>query len=75
MLLKCGASTNILDNNFGATPLHHAVGDGNIQAVRLLLEHGADVHARDKRGKTPSQLTKQQEIVELLFQNGAKSVK
>ena len=75
MLLKCGASTNILDNNFGATPLHHAVGDRNIQAVRLLLEHGADVHARDKRGKTPSQLTKQQEIVELLFQNGAKSVK
>ena len=60
MLLKRGASTNILDNNFGPTPLHHAVGDGNIQAVRLLLEHGADVHARDKRGKTPSELTKRE---------------
>ena len=75
MLLERGAGTNVLDNNFGATSLHCAVGDGNIQAVRLLLEHGADVHARDKRGKTPSQLTKQQEIVELLSESGAESVK
>jgi len=31
-------------------PIHYAAGRGNIDIVRLLLEHGADVHARDEIG-------------------------
>src|SRR4051794_25363959 len=33
----------------GATPLHHAAGFGNIASMKMLLEHGADVNAGNKR--------------------------
>ena len=56
------------------TPLHFAVSVGDIQIVRVLLEHGADVNARDCLGDTPSQCTRQQEILELLSEYGAESV-
>jgi len=55
------------------TILHLGVSVGNIQVVRLLLEHGADVNAHDKSGRAPFQLTDQQEILELLSKYGAKS--
>jgi ankyrin repeat protein len=74
MLLERGAKTNVQCLQ-GKTPLHYAVSEGYIQVVRLLLEHGVDVNARDKSGKTPSQRTNQQEILELLSEYGAKSVK
>ena len=73
MLVKRGASINIHGTG-GYTPLHWAVQDGDIQAVRLLLEHGADVGARNDRDKTPSQLTSQQEIIDLLSKYGTMSV-
>ena len=78
MLLKRGARTDISLESSGETALHFAVEGGNIQAVRLLLEHGADVNARNKDGWTPSQTGSQQgrdEIVELLSEYGAESVK
>ena len=31
-----------------ATPLHHAVNSGNLEAVRLLVEAGADLHTKDR---------------------------
>ena len=37
----------------GATPLHHAAGFGNRAAMKLLLGHGADVNAGNKRKSTP----------------------
>jgi len=37
----------------GATPLHHAAGFGNIATMKMLLEHGADVNAGNKRKSTP----------------------
>ncbi|KAM7198032.1 hypothetical protein V8F33_005299 [Rhypophila sp. PSN 637] len=40
-LLKLGASPNIKDGS-GHTPLWHAVGVGNSDIVKLLLEYGAD---------------------------------
>jgi ankyrin repeat protein len=72
MLLDRGARLNVHDNE-GRTPLHWAVQIRSIQFVRLFLEHGADVNARNKSDKTPSQLvsTKDHEIVELLSEYGA----
>lgn len=37
----------------GCTPLHWAADKGNIAMVRLLLNHGADVHAVDIDGQRP----------------------
>jgi hypothetical protein len=61
------------------TPLHWAAqGGGRTEVLRLLLEHGADVSARDEYGSTPSELASlygYPEIVELLSEYCAKSVK
>jgi ankyrin repeat protein len=58
----------------GGTSLHRAVEEGKMEVARLLLEHSADVNARDESGKTPSQYTTQQEILELLSEYGSASV-
>ena len=74
MLLERGA---IIDfrNGQGRTPLIQAVmEEGKIQVVRLLLKHGADVNARDKSGKTASQCTTRQDILEILSEYGSESV-
>ena len=74
MLLERGARTDgPHDNAYDGAVLHRGVRAGNIQVLQLLLEHGADANARDKSGKTPSQLTEQQEIQELLSKYGTKS--
>ena len=33
---------------FQSTPLHLAAGYNRVRVVQLLLQHGADVHAKDK---------------------------
>ncbi|MEO7651981.1 MAG: ankyrin repeat domain-containing protein [Bryobacteraceae bacterium] len=37
----------------GSTPLHHAAGFGPLATVKLLLDKGADVMAKNKRKSTP----------------------
>jgi ankyrin repeat protein len=39
--------------NVVATPLHVALSDNRVEIARLLLAHGADVHARDAIGRSP----------------------
>ena len=34
--------------DFQSTPLHLAAGYNRVRVVQLLLQHGADVHAKDK---------------------------
>ena len=47
MLLKRGAEVQARGRR-GCTPLFSAVEGGNPDVVRLLLDHGADAHIRDK---------------------------
>ena len=55
MLLDRGAAIEAR-NTSGETALHQAVFGGDIQIVRFLLEHGADINACDGSGQTPSEL-------------------
>ena len=43
LLLSRGVDVDPIINDRGATPLHLAAGMGHDQAVKALLEHGADV--------------------------------
>ena len=58
-LLQLGASVNVrdradaaVDQATGYTPLHAAAFRGNVAGVEVLLEHGADVAARDRGALT-----------------------
>ena len=58
------------------TPLEHKPGadQGHVEAVRALVEHGADLNAKAERGKTPLVLASDRghaEVVAVLLNGGA----
>ncbi|ANB59930.1 ankyrin repeat domain-containing protein [Anoxybacteroides amylolyticum] len=58
----------------GNTPLHYAIDSGDIELVRLLVQHGADVNATNEAGTTPLMKAAQfgqTEIVKFLYAHGA----
>ncbi|HEX3743388.1 MAG TPA: ankyrin repeat domain-containing protein [Bryobacteraceae bacterium] len=54
-LVRGGALVDAHDGVTGATPLHMAARRGNAIVAQALLECGANVQARDRRGDTPRQ--------------------
>ena len=50
-MLACGFDPNRPDQGIGKTALHSAAMEGWPDAVRVLLEHGASVHVRDREFK------------------------
>lgn|GEM_PF-2622815 len=56
-LIKAGADTNLQDKS-GNTPLHTAALKGYNQLIRLLLDTGANPHARDEVNRTPMDLAR-----------------
>ncbi len=73
-LLKAGADPNQLGPE-GETPLMLVARTGNLDAIRVLLDHHADVNAKDKlRGTTALMWATEQshpEAVKLLIEHGA----
>jgi hypothetical protein len=63
LLLNAGADPNTAQNHRHSTPLHYAAdgfiacpawdGKDQVDTIRVLLDHGADIHAQDKNGATP----------------------
>jgi ankyrin repeat protein len=56
------------------TPAHISAANGYLEIVRLLLERGADIHAMNRDGETPYQVSLaygKREIADLLRNHGA----
>lgn len=56
------------------TPLMHAAADGDLESMRLLLDHGADPNARNERNELPLGYAcsyEHWEAAELLVERGA----
>ena len=50
-----GADVNARDHN-GYSPLHHAATRGDVEMIRYLVEHGADVTVVSRRGQTTADM-------------------
>ena len=51
---------------FGRTPLHYAADCGHNEAIRLMMEFGADTTVVDRQGKTPVDLATSDELKDLM---------
>ena len=66
--------SQFLDEDYQAYALHIAAQSGNAEIVKLLLEHGAEVDAKNKYGESALHVAARSgnaEIVELLLTHGA----
>jgi ankyrin repeat protein len=52
-LLSLGADVNASKDNYGWKHLHCACSKGHVQVIKELLEHGADMEAKDNDDRTP----------------------
>lgn len=50
---KHGAAAVNIPGQHGKTALHHASYNGKLQLIAVLLQQGADIHARSSQGATP----------------------
>ena len=72
-LIRAGADVNGADGVTRATALHMAARRGHTEIARALLDCGAAVNARDRKGDTPLQRAincRKKEVVQLLRQRG-----
>ena len=52
LLLRYGADVNVTAAD-GSLALHDAVHEGNVSAIRTLIEHGSSLDLEDETGRTP----------------------
>ena len=75
LLLDKGANPNIASNNqFKVAPIHSACAISNYEIAKLLIQHGADVDAKQMQGNTPLHSAAhngQTTLATLLLDNGA----
>jgi cytohesin len=69
VLLENGADPNL--SRSGDTPLHVAVGSGDVEVIRALLEAGADPSVENEDGKEPLHSVSESQVAELLLDEGA----
>jgi ankyrin repeat protein len=71
MLIAAGADVNSADDNNKQTVLHSLVGGGvSPDVIKLLIEKGANVNTKDKKGRTALHIAAQSgnmEVVEMLY--------
>jgi ankyrin repeat protein len=72
-LVRAGADVNANDGVTRATALHMAARRGHLEIARALLDAGAAVSARDRKGDTPLQRAvncRKNEVAQLLRARG-----
>lgn len=52
LLVDAKADVNVLEQTFGYSPLMWAGREGNVEIIEILLAAGANLHQKDKYGKT-----------------------
>ncbi len=68
VLIAAGADVNLRQQG-GMTRLSETANAGYLELARLLLEHGADPHARNDEGRTPTDIARERghpDVAELL---------
>jgi ankyrin repeat protein len=74
VLIASGADVNARSKNLGRTPLLIAASyPGSVAVLQLLLDHGADIHAKDRRGMHAlgrAALSADVEVVRFLVEHG-----
>jgi truncated hemoglobin YjbI len=73
-LVRAGADVNACSGVTRATALHIAARRGHVEIARALLDSGASVNARDRKGDTPLQRAmncRKNEVSQLLLERGA----
>ncbi len=74
ILVRAGANVNARNGVTRATALHMAARRGHVKIARALLDCGAAIEARDKKGDTPLQRAincRKDAVVQLLLERGA----
>jgi truncated hemoglobin YjbI len=74
VLLTAGANVDVTSGPTRGTPLHQAARRGHAEVAAALLDHGANIEARDGKGQTPLRRAvncRQLPVVQLLMQRGA----
>lgn len=66
-LIEKGAELNSV-NDSDSTPLHRTCFKGDLPLTRLLLESGADFHMCDRMGRTPMDITTNDDVRALLLE-------
>lgn len=64
-------------NNSGNTPLHWACLNGHLEAVKVLLEHGADPTITNQKGHDPiyeAELNDKSDVVEWVLKEGGEGL-
>ena len=66
LIKKAPLLIDALDGYYENSALHYAAQGGKIEAVKVLLKHGAIIDLKNKSGKTPLDLANKQEIIDFL---------